>query len=200
MISIPESIAKTKILATLGPATQDVQSIRNLIKVGVDGVRLNFSHGDLDFFKEYHQFINEKVADALIHCIDKNDVIRIDSGPWERHLPGKQYIYTSATASGGLKVYAELLNLAGNVSLYMNDLETAKSYFEKELVENPQSSTACYGLGQVFLEAEVNDAAKTMFEWSVKNDANNQKAVEALNKVNSLLGLELSHNTLLLEV
>jgi len=66
--------------------------------------------GDLDFFKEYHQFINEKVADALIHCIDKNDVIRIDSGPWERHLPGKQYIYTSATASGGLKVYAELLN------------------------------------------------------------------------------------------
>ncbi|MFZ1519848.1 MAG: pyruvate kinase [Ignavibacteriaceae bacterium] len=58
MISNTESIAKTKILATLGPATQDVQSIRNLIKAGVDGVRLNFSHGDLDFFKELFNSIH----------------------------------------------------------------------------------------------------------------------------------------------
>ena len=34
MISNLESIAKTKILATLGPATKDVESIRNLINVG----------------------------------------------------------------------------------------------------------------------------------------------------------------------
>jgi GH15 family glucan-1,4-alpha-glucosidase len=67
------------------------------------------SSGDENFFRENYQFVNEKVADVLIHCIDSNDVIRIDSGPWERHLPGKQYIYTSATASGGLKAYAELL-------------------------------------------------------------------------------------------
>ncbi len=58
MISNTDSIAKTKILATLGPATQDVQSIRNLIKAGVDGVRLNFSHGDLDFFKELFHSIH----------------------------------------------------------------------------------------------------------------------------------------------
>ena len=31
MISIPESIAKTKILATVGPATKDVEAIRALI-------------------------------------------------------------------------------------------------------------------------------------------------------------------------
>jgi len=52
MIANLESIAKTKILATLGPATKDVESIRNLINIGVDGVRLNLSHGNHDFFEE----------------------------------------------------------------------------------------------------------------------------------------------------
>lgn len=69
--------------------------------------------GDKQFFEQYYKFINEKVADVLIHCIDTNNVIRIDSGPWERHLPGKQYIYTSATAAAGLRVYAELLSKMG---------------------------------------------------------------------------------------
>ena len=58
MISNLESIAKTKILATLGPATKDVESIRNLINVGVDGVRLNLSHGNYDFFEEIFNSIH----------------------------------------------------------------------------------------------------------------------------------------------
>jgi pyruvate kinase len=58
MISNKESIAKTKILATLGPATQDVEAIRNLIKAGVDGVRLNFSHGSFAFFEELFNSIH----------------------------------------------------------------------------------------------------------------------------------------------
>lgn len=69
--------------------------------------------GDKKFFKENYKLVSEKVADALIHCIDKNDLIRIDSGPWERHLPGKQYAYTSITAAAGLKDYAELLKKMG---------------------------------------------------------------------------------------
>lgn len=69
--------------------------------------------GDKKFFNDYNKLVSEKVADALIHCIDKNDLIRIDSGPWERHLPGKQYAYTSMTAAAGLKAYAELLKKMG---------------------------------------------------------------------------------------
>ncbi|MFZ2322507.1 MAG: hypothetical protein WAV89_02300 [Ignavibacteriaceae bacterium] len=71
---------------------------------------------DKEFFEEYNELVTKKVADALIHCIDKNGLIRIDSGPWERHLPGKQYTYTSSTAAGGLKAYAELLNKMGKDS------------------------------------------------------------------------------------
>ena len=37
---------KTKIVATLGPASSDADTIRNLFVAGVDVFRLNFSHGD----------------------------------------------------------------------------------------------------------------------------------------------------------
>src|SRR3989338_3789350 len=36
---------RTKIIATLGPATDDIEVLRRLIKAGVNVVRLNFSHG-----------------------------------------------------------------------------------------------------------------------------------------------------------
>ncbi|MDG1732935.1 MAG: pyruvate kinase [Thalassotalea sp.] len=36
---------RTKIVATLGPATDDINVLRDLIKAGVNVVRLNFSHG-----------------------------------------------------------------------------------------------------------------------------------------------------------
>lgn len=95
--------------------------------------------------------------------------------------------------------YTELLDLAANIYLAVNDLETAKVYFEKELEIDPRSSSACYGLGQVFYESEENEAAKTMFEWAVKNDPGHQTAIASLSEVNSILGLEATHNTLLLE-
>ncbi len=41
----------TKIVATLGPATSDLESIRGLIRAGMDVARLNFSHGDHDFHR-----------------------------------------------------------------------------------------------------------------------------------------------------
>ena len=39
---------RTKIVATLGPATESDEAIDALIKAGVDVVRLNFSHGTAD--------------------------------------------------------------------------------------------------------------------------------------------------------
>jgi pyruvate kinase len=42
-------MARTKIIATLGPATADRAIIKRLILLGVNVFRLNFSHGDHDF-------------------------------------------------------------------------------------------------------------------------------------------------------
>ena len=37
---------RTKIVATIGPATESAERIRELIKAGATTFRLNFSHGD----------------------------------------------------------------------------------------------------------------------------------------------------------
>lgn len=43
---------RTKIVATLGPASEDTDTLRSLLEAGVDVVRLNASHGDPAFFAE----------------------------------------------------------------------------------------------------------------------------------------------------
>lgn len=66
-----ENFTRTRILCTLGPATDSVEKIRDLIRAGIDGVRLNFSHGNYDFFEKLINNINgvcndEKVPLAIL--------------------------------------------------------------------------------------------------------------------------------------
>ena len=49
--NIIDNFAKTKILCTLGPATNSVEALEKLIDAGADGLRMNFSHGDYAFFE-----------------------------------------------------------------------------------------------------------------------------------------------------
>ena len=53
------NLAKIKILCTLGPATDSTKIIVDLIKAGCDGVRLNFSHGNLDYFEKVFHNIHD---------------------------------------------------------------------------------------------------------------------------------------------
>jgi len=55
-----KKIYKTKVIATIGPATSSYFSICRLIRSGVDIFRLNFSHGDHAFFRNV--IINIKKA------------------------------------------------------------------------------------------------------------------------------------------
>lgn len=96
--------------------------------------------------------------------------------------------------------YHDLLDLAGNLSLANGNLELAQKYFAEELEIIPTSSTACAGLGEVFLAQGMNDNAKVMFEWAIKNNPSNNAAIAALSNINTLLGYEANHNSLLLEV
>lgn len=50
--------AKTKILCTLGPSTQSAASIKKLLLEGMDGVRLNFSHGNYEWFEKVYSEIH----------------------------------------------------------------------------------------------------------------------------------------------
>ncbi len=90
----------------------------------------------------------------------------------------------------------DLLNLAANAVLMTGDTQKAHRLFEKELQANPSSSRACAGLGEAFLIEEKHDEAKTMFEWAVRNDPQNQLAKNSLEKVNEILGLPVNDNSL----
>ena len=63
MIKSQSDFAKTKILATLGPQTSSADTIKNLIKAGVDGVRLNMSHGNYNFFSQLFKNIDTACQD-----------------------------------------------------------------------------------------------------------------------------------------
>ncbi len=51
--------AKTKILATIGPATDSKEKLGVLIDAGCNAFRLNFSHGNFDYFEKVFHSINE---------------------------------------------------------------------------------------------------------------------------------------------
>ena len=60
---------KVKIVATLGPASDGKKMIEKLIKNGADVIRLNFSHGDENYFAE---------AIKKIRSVSENTAILID--------------------------------------------------------------------------------------------------------------------------
>lgn len=68
---------KTKIVATLGPASAPREVLREMLLTGVDVCRLNFSHGKYDFYKEVIATIR-----ALNEELDLNTAILADlQGP-----------------------------------------------------------------------------------------------------------------------
>ena len=53
---------RTKIVATLGPATDSPERMRRLLDAGVDVVRINFSHGDADEHRRRCRLVRDTAA------------------------------------------------------------------------------------------------------------------------------------------
>lgn len=54
-----KKLKKTKIIATLGPASSSKETMLELVKAGVDVFRINFSHADYDLVKRNVELIRE---------------------------------------------------------------------------------------------------------------------------------------------
>ncbi len=54
-----KAFRKTKIIATIGPAVDNAESISKLVKAGMDVARLNFSHGGHSFHRKIFNTIRE---------------------------------------------------------------------------------------------------------------------------------------------
>ena len=62
---------RTKILATVGPATHSAEKISALVEAGVNGFRLNFSHGTKEDRLEQIPWIRQASKDRqryLLSC------------------------------------------------------------------------------------------------------------------------------------
>ncbi len=68
---------KTKIVATLGPSTDDLKTIAKLIKKGVNVFRLNFSHAT----HSYHKSLIEKIRSASSKVGIEVAILQDISGP-----------------------------------------------------------------------------------------------------------------------
>ncbi len=57
-------LRRSKIIATLGPATDDATTLRKMIDAGLDVARLNFSHGDHDAQRKRLELLEKTAADC----------------------------------------------------------------------------------------------------------------------------------------
>lgn len=92
-----------------------------------------------------------------------------------------------------------IINLSGYNYLGLNDIDNARESFERALNINPSSSSACAGLGEIYAAFAMDAEAKTMFEWAVKNNPENQSAMSSLASVNRRLGFSQNHNSLVIK-
>jgi len=87
--SLPQRPSQTKIVATVGPATESVEMLAKLIRAGVDVFRINTAHGD----RREHQQRLETIRQAAEQVGQVVGVLLDLAGPKIRlgELPGGQY-------------------------------------------------------------------------------------------------------------
>ena len=62
---------KTKIIATLGPATESPEMLRTLIETGVNCFRLNMSHAPHDWVRAIVPRMAHVQPEAIHSCLDE---------------------------------------------------------------------------------------------------------------------------------
>jgi len=99
-------VRKTKIVCTIGPASEDYNTLKQLIENGMDVARLNFSHGDYEEHKERIERIRN-VSEEL----DTPVSILIDlQGP---EIRTRSFEGGEATLSEGETVYITMEDIVG---------------------------------------------------------------------------------------
>ena len=91
---------KTKIVCTIGPASESPKMIRALLRAGMDVARLNFSHGTLDEHLSRIRNLREAAAELNVNLALLLDIQgpkirlgRLKDGPIEL-VPGQEYTLT----------------------------------------------------------------------------------------------------------
>ena len=111
---------KTKIVATIGPATSSKEMMGRLIRAGMDVARLNFSHGDHESHAENIRLLREtaKEEGRIIGILQDlaGPKIRLGNIAETRLEPGQEVVLVSGESAGEGK-------LAVNYEYFYEDVE-----------------------------------------------------------------------------
>jgi len=91
-------MTRTKLIATLGPSSKDYETINNMVKLGVDAFRLNFSHGTLEEKKILIRYVRDISSKNNIYIPIIADlqgpVIRIFTDSDIKIIEGRNYRFS----------------------------------------------------------------------------------------------------------
>lgn len=76
--------------------------------------------GDKEFLQNWNNALSV-VGNAIVHNINEKKIIRRESGPWEHHLPGKEFMWTSGVCARGLQLVSSLQKKYGLPFQQMED-------------------------------------------------------------------------------
>jgi len=111
---------------------------------------------DYDFYKKWGSVVQTKVADVTINCIDKNSLMREDSGPWEHYLQmPRQYTFTSGVCAKGLAMFAEIQQ---QFNMSFEKYQEASDRLKNGILSNML-------IDGKYIKGNVNDTAKTDHEY-----------------------------------
>ena len=132
---------KTKIVATIGPATSSVEMLEKIILAGVDVCRLNFSHGTYEQHQEVInniRTVNEKLGANIALLQDlQGPKLRIGKVEGEIHLTENQFISvtTEEQISTSEILYVSYKRLVNDCKLgeriLLNDGKVALEFVDK---------------------------------------------------------------------
>lgn len=115
---------KTKIIATMGPATSSVPMLKKIIKAGVDVCRVNFSHGDWDTHLEVVNNIrqaNKELGSNVAILGDlqgpKLRIGEVENNSMLLEEGAIMTLTTEATVSSGKTIYVKYSTLARDIKV-----------------------------------------------------------------------------------
>ncbi|WP_019624505.1 pyruvate kinase [Thioalkalivibrio thiocyanoxidans] len=146
---MPFPAHKTKIVATIGPASDSPETLRQMVRAGLNVARLNFSHGDADYHAEVIGHIREAARETGSRIAILGDLpgpkMRIGELGEERIElePGQAITLTTEDCTGDAsRVSVSFSGLPEAVqpgdALFLND-----GYIELEVVSIEGRDVAC---------------------------------------------------------
>ena len=115
---------KTKIIATMGPASSSVPMLKKLIKAGLDVCRINFSHGDWDTHLQVVKNIRQVNAELGTNVGILGDlqgpklrIGKVENNQMLLETGATMTLTTEATVSSGNTIYVKYSTLARDVKV-----------------------------------------------------------------------------------